>query len=84
MSDATITNALRNMGAHYHYIGDFDDALQHYIEALSLAEQAGDLEILGSVNFSLGGVYTQIGSYAEAETAFEKSLKQFPLKWVRR
>lgn len=70
-------NALRNMGAHYHYIGDLDDALQHFHEALALAEEAGDIEILGSVNFSLGGVYTQIGSFFEAEEAFEKALGLF-------
>lgn len=70
-------NALRNLGAHYHYIGDLDDALRHFLDALPLAEQAGDIDILASVNFSLGGVYTQIGAYPEAELVFEKALSQF-------
>lgn len=58
---------------------NFEQAQNHYTEALRLSEQTGDQQGLAMYNFNLGQLYREKGEIPQAYTHLRKALKLFEL-----
>lgn len=62
-------------GLNEYYIGNYEQAVDYYFQALSLIEQSNDSVLLARVFHNLGMIYDEFEDYDLAIDYFHKSLK---------
>lgn len=62
-------------GLNEYYIGNYEQAVDYYFQALSLIEQSNDSILLARVFHNLGMIYDEFEDYDLAIDYFHKSLK---------
>ena len=68
---AKVSNAL---GIVYHRIGDYDEALEHYYEALTIWEKLEEYKSVTMPLGNIGKVYEALEDYDKAEIYYQKQL----------
>lgn len=75
MGDSSGKNiAIANIGEAYRYLGEYENALKIYDEAIALAEKRGDLSLKDGILTSVCYVYLGQKRYVEAKELIEKML----------
>lgn len=69
-----VVKAKINLGRLYFKFNEKDEALTNYLEALAIAEDSGQEEILNSIYNNLGVLYSENKFYDEAENYFKRAL----------
>ncbi len=67
-------HALNNLGTAHLKLGNFDEAIGYFKQAVSIAAAAHDQQGLGKSLGNLGASYTRLQHYAEAMSSFEEAL----------
>lgn len=70
-----LNNAFGNIGAVYYYQADFDKALYYFRNALSVARQLKDKNIIARRLGNMGNVYTSRSNYSLALNYYLRALK---------
>jgi tetratricopeptide (TPR) repeat protein len=73
-SDRDGGNVAGMLGWCYAQVGDFDQALVHSREAVTLSEKGGDRWTLAAAWDSLGHVHHQLGDYEQARDCYANAL----------
>jgi len=68
--DPSNSNALRALAGLYYQIGDNDNAIKIFRDAI---EKVNDQKIKADLYFNLGIIYNQLGKYDEGEAAYEEA-----------
>ena len=61
-----------------HRLGNTPEAIGHERRAITLAEAAGDADLLGTAHYTLALLLQETGELAEALSTLEKALAQYP------
>ena len=71
----TVIDALQNMGSANLLQERYEDALEYYGKALSLAESSKDLPATARALIGIGGVYHQTKKYDESVSYYQRALE---------
>ena len=75
--DPRIAESLNTLGSVLTFLGEYDQAIARFEEALAIHEAQTPPEFseeFGTLCVNLAGVYQRVGKYAKAEGMFEKGL----------
>ncbi len=73
--NAGAANTDAAIGIVYYTLGQYDQALSHYLSAFTSAEQSNDLSLLGRMANNIGIIYQQRGDYESALSLFNRTLE---------
>lgn len=75
-TDQNQADCLFNVGSSYNNLGNFDKALQYYLEAARIFERLNDKRTLVTVYDNIGGVYTNSKQYNKALDYHNKAYRE--------
>jgi LuxR family transcriptional regulator, maltose regulon positive regulatory protein len=70
-------DSLSSKGSVLYSLGNINEALELYREALSVYQKLGDVDTAAKVWLEVGRVYRTLAQYKEAEEAYLKSLEHY-------
>jgi tetratricopeptide (TPR) repeat protein len=74
--DTMLMKAYLQTGKVCFYTGLLDKAVTYFNNCLTLAENTGNMRLMASGNFNLGGVYNHLGELAKSREYTERSMDQ--------
>ena len=63
------------IGIANYFMGNYPQALSHYIKAIKILEKTGNKKKIGAISNNIAAVYLELKQYKEAESYFNKCLK---------
>ncbi len=66
------------LGGLYYWDKQYDKAIKHFLDALSLAEKTGNRRLQSWIHNGLGNVYAKLGRYEEAIAAYQHAIELDP------
>ena len=67
--------ATSNLGVNYYYTGNYEKALQYFLESLRLSEILGDSSSINSLNNNIGIIYNFLKDSEKALSYYKKVIK---------